>query len=132
MLFKAQAFKDPSIDSPEKLYSLNVLGRLGEQKLPLKEELDEEFLFCQAVREADCVRIARDLQATTNWIRYRMKQGGEITGFAKVTKPYILRDRSAKALNDSGKYRSLYPIKPGLTLNSACYRRCPESNPTAC
>jgi hypothetical protein len=106
MLFKAQAFKDPSIDSPEKLYSLNVLGGLGEQKLPLREELDGEFVFCQAVREADCVRIARDRQATTDWIRYWMKKGGEITGFADVTKPYVLRDGAAKALNDSRKYLS--------------------------
>lgn len=107
MLFKVQAFKDPSIDSPEKLYSLKVLSGLGEQKLPLKEELDEEFIFCQAVREADCVRIARDSQATTDWMRYRMKKGGDITGFADVTKPYGLRDGAAKALNDSRKYRSL-------------------------
>jgi Protein of unknown function (DUF3435) len=66
MLFKSQAFKDPSINSPEKLYSLNVLSGLNEQKLPLKEQLDEEFVFCQAVREADGVRIARELQATTD------------------------------------------------------------------
>jgi hypothetical protein len=66
MLFKAQAFKDPVINSPEKLYSLNVLDRLGEQRLPLKEELNEEFVFCRAVREANCTRIARDQQATTN------------------------------------------------------------------
>jgi hypothetical protein len=66
MLFKAQAFKDLSINSPEKPYSLNVLDRLGEQRLLLKEELNEEFVFCQAVREADCICIARDQQATTD------------------------------------------------------------------
>ncbi len=46
MLFKAQAFASPSINSLEKLYSLNILNELGEQKLPLKEKLDNEFIFC--------------------------------------------------------------------------------------
>ena len=104
MLFKAMAFASPSIDSPEKLYSLNVLNGLGEQKLPLKKQLDDDFIFCRAVREADGVRIARDLQATTDWFRYRMKKGGEITGMAEVTKPYGLRDANAKEMNESCKY----------------------------
>ena len=46
MLFKAQAFKSPSIDSPEKLYSLNVLNGLSKQKFLLKEKLDNKFIFC--------------------------------------------------------------------------------------
>ena len=73
MLFKAQAFKSPNITSPEKLYSLKVLEGLNEQKLPLKEELDDEFIFCQGVREAAGVRIAREIQATTDWMRYRRR-----------------------------------------------------------
>jgi hypothetical protein len=32
-----------------------------------------------------------------------MKKGGQITGFAKVTKPYCLRDKAAKGLNESYK-----------------------------
>ena len=51
-------FKSPSIDCPERLYSLDVLDGLNEQTLPLKEELDDDFVFCQAVREAHSVRIA--------------------------------------------------------------------------
>ena len=38
ILFKAQAFKSPSINSPERLYSLGVLDGLNEQLLPLKGE----------------------------------------------------------------------------------------------
>jgi hypothetical protein len=102
MLFKAQAFKSPSIDSPEKLYSLDVLDGLNEQALPLKEELDEDFVFCQAVREAHGVRIARELKLLSDSVRYRMKKGGQITGFAQVTKLYV-RDGAAKALNESRK-----------------------------
>ncbi|CAG8976664.1 hypothetical protein HYALB_00002180, partial [Hymenoscyphus albidus] len=101
MLFKIQAFKSPSIISPEKLYSLEVLDGTNEQPLPLKEELDDNFIFCQAVREAHGVRIAHKVQVTSDSVRYRMKIGGQITGFAAVTGPYKLRDGAAKALNES-------------------------------
>lgn len=103
MLFKVQAFKSPSIYSPEKLYSLNVLQGLNEQELPLKDELLDNFVFCQAVREAEGVRIAHNLQLSSASVRYRMKIGGQITGFKQVTKPYVLRDGAAKALNESRK-----------------------------
>jgi hypothetical protein len=46
MLFKAEVFESLNIMSPEKLYSLKVLKGLNEQKLPLKEELNDEFIFC--------------------------------------------------------------------------------------
>ena len=46
MLFKVQAFKSPSIDSPKKLYSLGVLQGLNEQELPLKDEMLNDFVFC--------------------------------------------------------------------------------------
>jgi hypothetical protein len=103
MLFKVQAFKSPSIDSPERLYSLNVLQGLNEQELPLKDKILDDFVFCQAVREAEGVRIAHDLQLSSASVRYRMKIGGQITGFKQVMKPYVLRDGAAKALNESRK-----------------------------
>ena len=88
MLFKARAFKSPSIDCPERLYSLKVLKGLNEQPLPLRDEKKDEFIFCEAVREAQGVRIARELQLSSGSVRYRMKVGGEITGFGQVLKPY--------------------------------------------
>jgi hypothetical protein len=103
MLFKIQAFKSPSIDSPDKLFSLNVLDGLNQQELPLREAIGDDFVFCQAVREACGVRIAHELALTSASVRYRMKKGGRITGFAQVTKPYCLRDGAAKALNESRK-----------------------------
>ena len=103
MLFKARAFKSPSIESQERVYSLDVLDGLNEQRLPLREALDEAFIFCQAVCEADGVRIAHELQLSSDSVRCRMKKGGQITGFAKVTKPYCLCDEAAKGLNESRK-----------------------------
>jgi hypothetical protein len=40
---------------------------------------------------------------TSASVRYRMKIGGQITGFAQVTKPYVLRDGAAKAFNKNRK-----------------------------
>ena len=103
MLFKKRAFKSPSIDCPEKLYSLDVLDGLNEQELPLKDEIGDHFVFCQATRGAQGVRIAHELQLSSDSVRYRMKKGGQITGFAQVVKPYVLRDGAAKGLNESRK-----------------------------
>ncbi|KAL4865177.1 hypothetical protein BDV12DRAFT_175034 [Aspergillus spectabilis] len=106
MLFRVQAFKNFSteglvVDCPENLYNLGVLDGLGQQELKLKDEILDQFVFCQAVRKADGIRIALGEQLTEGALRYRMKRGGEITGFEQVTKPYGLRYGAAKAFNDS-------------------------------
>ncbi|KAI3032155.1 hypothetical protein CBS147353_919 [Aspergillus niger] len=106
MLFRLRAFKTFStdgmvVDCPENLYNLGVLDGLGQQELKLKEEILDRFVFCQAVREADGIRIVVEEQLTDGALRYRMKRGGEITGFEQVTKPYGLRYGAAKAFNDS-------------------------------
>jgi hypothetical protein len=104
MLFKARAFQDLNIDLPDKLYSLKVLKGLGEQELLLREEINDEFVFCQAVREVDSIQIAHKIQATTDWIQYQMKKGGQILGIKQVVKTYVLRDSCAKELNKSCTY----------------------------
>ncbi|KAH7379041.1 hypothetical protein BKA64DRAFT_698284 [Cadophora sp. MPI-SDFR-AT-0126] len=95
MLFKARAFKSPSIDYPQRLYSLKVLKGLNKPPLLLRDEMNNEFIFCEAL--------------SSRSVQYRMKVGGEITGFRQVLKPYNLRDSSAKGLNKSpdGVYRRL-------------------------
>lgn len=106
MLFRIGAFKSlskdgPVMDCPEKLYSLRVLDGLGQQELMLKDEILDRPVFCHALREPNGIRIALEKSLTGGWVRYRIKQGGEITGFAEVTKPYCLRYGAAKAFNDS-------------------------------
>ncbi|KAJ5343508.1 uncharacterized protein N7506_003332 [Penicillium brevicompactum] len=106
MLFRIGAFKSlskdgPVMDCPEKLYRLRVLHGLGEQELKLKDEILDQNVFCQALREPGGIRIAPEEKLTKGWLSYRMKRGGEITGFAEVAKPYCLRYGAAKAFNDS-------------------------------
>jgi hypothetical protein len=124
MLFKIQAFRFPSIDSPERLYSLNVLKGLNEQVLPLRKAIDDDIVFCQAVREAYGVRIAHELQLTSAALRYLMKKGDQITGFAQVTKLYNLRDGAAKAFNESRKcpVTSAVFLLTWASLHSGCER----------
>jgi nitrous oxide reductase accessory protein NosL len=55
-------------------------------------------------QEAGGVRIALEKQLTKAKLRYRIKQGGRITGFADITKPYGLRYGAAKAFNNSRKF----------------------------
>ncbi|EAW17037.1 DUF3435 domain-containing protein [Aspergillus fischeri NRRL 181] len=106
MLFRIKAFKNFStdglvVDCPENLYNLGVLDGLGQQELKLKDEILDQFVFCQAVREADGIQITLEEQLTEGALQYQMKRGGEITGFEQVTKPYCLRYGAAKAFNDS-------------------------------
>ncbi|OQD78924.1 hypothetical protein PENANT_c071G10263 [Penicillium antarcticum] len=106
MLFRIGAFKNFSkdgrvVDRPENLYNLRVMNGLGQQELKLKTEILDQYVFCHALREPHGFRIALEQNLTGGWLRYRMKRGGEITGFEEVTKPYGLRYGAAKAFNDS-------------------------------
>jgi hypothetical protein len=101
MLFRIGAIKSPSVNYPENLYSLGVLDGLNKQKLPLKEKLLDKYVFCQAFRECDGVRIALEKRLSDGALRYRMRKGGEITGFEQIARPYCLRYGAAKAFNNS-------------------------------
>ena len=61
-------------------------------------------MFCKTVERACGVALAQQLQLSSNSLCYRMKIGGQIIGFAQVTKPYVLRDGAAKALKESRRY----------------------------
>jgi uncharacterized protein DUF3435 len=110
MLFYIQAFKSPSIASPEKLYDLRVLNGLNEQKLPLRDDLADKFVFCEAVREGEAVKLLHELRLSDSKVRYRMRKGGEITGFEQTAKPYVLRNGAANQLNANRKLDPLFPV----------------------
>ncbi|KAL2371355.1 hypothetical protein RJ035_006201 [Blastomyces gilchristii] len=107
LLFHAKAFKSPYIRCPEDLYDLGILDELNEQKIPLRDDLAENFLFCQVVREGEGVRIAHEIKATTASLRNRMKKCGEITGFEYPVGPYALRRAAGKEWNETDVSDSL-------------------------
>ena len=102
--FKSITTTGPVLDSPEKLYSLEVLDGLGQQQLKLKDELLDKYMFCQTIREATGFRVALEVKLLASTVRSRMRRAGQITGFDDITKPYILRYAGAKAFNSSGTY----------------------------
>jgi hypothetical protein len=63
--------------------------------------LADKFVFCEAVRQGEVVQLIHELQYSAAKLKYRMKKCGEITGFAQVVKPYVLRNGAAKAFNSS-------------------------------
>lgn len=108
ILFRISVFKSlsrdgPMIDCPKKLYCLRVLYRLSKQELKLKDEILNQNVFYQALREPSGIRIVPEEKLTKGWLSYRMKRGGEIIGFVEVAKPYCLRYSVAKAFNDNRK-----------------------------
>lgn len=108
MLFHIKGFKristsGPVLDSPEKLYSLGVLNGKGQQPLKLKDEILDQFIFCQVVRESTGYRIALEKRLMDSTIRSRMRRVGEITGFDQIARPYLLRYAGAKEFNSSGE-----------------------------
>jgi Protein of unknown function (DUF3435) len=104
MLFRLQAFKSPLVNSPEQLYELGVLRGLNKQDLPLKDEFLDQFVFCQAIRASDGVRMALDQRLSGGSLRYRLRRGALITGFEQPMRPYALRYAAAKAFNNSRKW----------------------------
>lgn len=67
MLFRIGAFEGmgqdgPTLNSLENLYNLNVLNAAGQRRLKIRHELLDQFVFCQAISEADGIRIAVDQQ----------------------------------------------------------------------
>ncbi|KAJ6110446.1 hypothetical protein N7486_002681 [Penicillium sp. IBT 16267x] len=98
ILFRINAFKrlskdGPVMNSPKKLYSL--------RELKLKDEILDRYIFYYILRKPDGIRIALEKNLNKGWLSYRIKRGGEITGFKEVVKPYYLRYGVAKAFNDS-------------------------------
>lgn len=128
MLFRIGAFESFSKDGcavncPENLYNLRVLNGLGQQKLKLRPEILDQYIFCHSLREPHGFRIALEQNLTGGWLRYRMKRGGEITGFEEVTKPYGLRYGAAKAFNDSREFyiaHCLHALANMFPLHSGC------------
>lgn len=109
MLFHIKAFKAVGLDGPEKLYGLQVPKGLREQPLDLRDEIQDNFVFCTLVKEADGIRLDSSNALSGHAARYIMKRVGEIAGFSKPVTPYTFRYAAAKALNDSRKHFPRFP-----------------------
>ncbi|KAL4864645.1 hypothetical protein BDV12DRAFT_175830 [Aspergillus spectabilis] len=112
MLFHIQGFKRisetrPVLDCPEKLYSLGILHGKGQQELKLKDEILDNFMFCQVERRPTGYRIDLEKGLTASTVRSWMRRGGKITGFNQITRPYLLRYAGAKQFNSSEEHSNM-------------------------
>ncbi|KAG4412166.1 hypothetical protein IFR04_014697 [Cadophora malorum] len=105
MLFKTCAFKSPSIDYPKRLYSLKVLKGLNKQPLPLRDNMNNKFIFYKAIRKAQGVRIACELQVSSGSIRYQIKK--------VIKRLHNKKQRKRRELlkNVKERYKSKQPVK---------------------
>lgn len=80
MLFYLDAFK--KIISLEQLYSLRIPTRLNELEVPLRGELDEEFVFCDIQLIGRGYKLIPKVMFLSSKIQYYIKKDREITGFS--------------------------------------------------
>ena len=132
MLFYRRAFKVADLDGVEKLYRLKVPKGLRELSLELRDEIKNDYLFCELDRTVDGVRLDPSTALSAGSVGYSMRRVGEITGFATRVTPYCLRYGAAKTLNDSCKHllhilaripradRNISLISPRLDTTAEC------------
>lgn len=101
--FKLISTTGPVLDSAERLYSVRVLNGKGQQKLLLKNELQDKFVFCQTEQTLTEFKIVLKKMMKASVVSSQMHRAGEITGFEQVAHPYNLWYAGAKAFNNSGK-----------------------------
>lgn len=111
MLFQIGPFEEmgrngPTLNSLKNLYKLNVFNAAGQRGLKIRHELFDQFVFCQAISEADGIRIAVDQQLSWATLWWQVKQAGKITGLDHVANPFFLRDMTAESFHDSCKSTS--------------------------
>ncbi|KAK2739873.1 hypothetical protein FQN57_006449 [Myotisia sp. PD_48] len=99
MLIDVGAFQTPGITSAEEFYKIEVLDGLNEQKMLLRDDLAEKYIFCESEIIGGVAQLCLDRPLSGSSLRYRMRKGGQIWGSEKVTKPYVLRNGQANELN---------------------------------
>jgi hypothetical protein len=82
---------------------LAVSDGRNEQRIPLKPQKADDFIFCQTRKMFNHVEVMHQdrlpLSTLSPWLRII----GEITGFSQVVSGYALRYAGGKALDGSGE-----------------------------
>ncbi|EER38348.1 conserved hypothetical protein [Histoplasma capsulatum H143] len=68
------------LPTPSTLYDLGVLNSLNQRKVPLRNNLDDRFVFCQAVREGDAVHLVHELKPSSSSVSYEKQEETSRTG----------------------------------------------------
>lgn len=103
VLFHDRAFAAYNLTSPEELSRLRIPPGRNELPLRLNRKLDDIPVFRKAVQTPSGWAISPDEPLPYATLLPWIRDLGEITGFAQVTRPYSLRYAGGKAFNDNGK-----------------------------
>ncbi|KAH6975811.1 hypothetical protein EDB80DRAFT_829443 [Ilyonectria destructans] len=102
LLFRHRAFEASSLTTPELLSKLDIHPDEYELPLPLKESMDETFVFRQATKTAfNGYEISANKRMTYSMISGWTKRIGMLAGFGRTVILYTLRYTTANALDQS-------------------------------
>ncbi|KAI7758874.1 hypothetical protein LZL87_014215 [Fusarium oxysporum] len=92
LLFHHKAFVAPTLTSPEHLSKLDIHPDEHELPLPLKQSMDDIFVFRRATKTGmNAYELSENEQITYNMISSWTKKLGELAGFGVVVILYTLR-----------------------------------------
>ncbi|KAH7163710.1 hypothetical protein DER46DRAFT_556459 [Fusarium sp. MPI-SDFR-AT-0072] len=92
LLFHHEAFDAPTLTSPEHLSKLDIHPDEHELPLPLKQSMDDIFIFRRATKTGmNAYVLSENEQITYNMISGWTKKLGELAGFGVVVILYTLR-----------------------------------------
>jgi Protein of unknown function (DUF3435) len=108
MLFHANAFEAPNLNSMEQLRILWVMRGCQEMELPLKREMDDYYLFCNVEAVDGQVQILRNQPLSDGTLYGQLKSCSLVHGFLNPLFSHQFRYGGGKLLDTSGK-----KISPG-------------------
>lgn len=105
LIFYHKAFQAPSLTSPEHLSKLDIHPGELELPLPLKQNMDDVFVFRDTIKTAlGGYVLSANKQITYQMIAGWTKRMGELAGFIIVVILYTLRYNSANEFDNSRAY----------------------------
>ena len=123
ILFRHQAFRAPSLVSPNNLDELDIHPDEVELPLPLKQDLDGVYVFRRAVKSLTGYRISAIEPITYGMIAGWIRRIGEILGFQYTTIPYALRYNAANGFDQSREYQPSIPKALPVLIPRSRYQR---------
>ncbi|UQC77422.1 C2H2 finger domain-containing protein [Colletotrichum lupini] len=99
IIFRYRAFCAPSLTSPHHLQSLDIHPGEKELPLPLREDLNQTFIFRRAVETLTGYQMSRNQRISYGMMAAWVKRIGEIMGLKDPTIAYNLRYNAANVFD---------------------------------
>lgn len=126
ILFRRRAFwVDKLNDDPTLLNRLKVPKKEVQLPIPLKEELDDKYIFCAAERLSSGYEMT-DARITYSTMNGWLRRVGEILGWETNARPYILRYMAGNNMNECGMSHPNPLTYNGLSLIATRGHRPPD------